>query len=331
MNLIAPTIGTSSPLSRREAAMDRGADAMDDLLGWAPPSRSPSKPGVYGTRDRISHQALTRRVVFAGHFWMQDEPVAAWRQLSSKELENQPYRPVSQIPTASNVVRNPLKYTSALLSHGQDAKELTPPKKIASSFEELSLEPMEGSSGNYAAGGEVATIAHMAQLELRIDVVRFVKPTDGANGASTGKIVAVSENYAAQSIGGDQVVIHENANLDRRVAPGEKVTMNYVDGRGTVYDGLAHDVNITADWMPKDQQAYLRMVMLDTLSQMTAPQDDDDRLRDAMRLALESTANFFGLSETKLKRADIQLAVNDKRSTIKAEEPDASVRRARHP
>jgi len=162
-------------------------------------------------------------------------------------------------------------------------------------------------------------------------VVRFMRPTPDAGGVSTGKVLAVSENYSAQSIGGNDVVIHENAKLDRQVLPGEKVTMHYANGTGAVYDGLVHDINISAGWMPKEQQSYLRMSMLDALSMMTAPQDDDERLRDAMRYALESTAKFFGLSETKLLRADINLVVNEKKSVIKAEGPGVEVRRARQP
>jgi hypothetical protein len=158
--------------------------------------------------------------------------------------------------------------------------------------------------------------------------VRFSRPTAGASGVSTGRVLAVSENYAAQDLGGNHVVIHENKNLDRRLAAGEKVTLGYENGKAVVYDGLAHDVNIVASWMPKEQQAYLRMVMLDALSMMKEPQGDDERLRDAMRYALESTANFFGLGDTKLRRADIKLVVNEMATSIK---PDVASSDARRP
>jgi hypothetical protein len=71
--------------------------------------------------------------------------------------------------------------------------------------------------------------------------------------------------------------------------------------------------------MPREQQRYLRMVMLDALSAMNAPQGDDEKLRDALRYALESTASFFGASETRLNRVGIQLVVNEKKAAFAAD------------
>jgi hypothetical protein len=105
------------------------------------------------------------------------------------------------------------------------------------------------------------------------------------------------------------------------------VTLAYDNGKATIYDGLAHDVNIVASWMPQDQQGYLRMALLDALSMMKAPQDNDEKLREALRYALESTQSFFGAGETKLHRADIKLVVNEKATVVKPDGAEATGRK----
>lgn len=286
--------------TRREQAIERGIDAMHDLLEWSPASRQPAASGFMATRSRIDGTAPTRRVVFTGRFWISDEPVAAWRPLGAKELEQRPLRPVSELDQLRQ---------SALVATGDSV----PAVRRAKSFDQLSLEPLELSDTD----PEESSLGMVSRLELKVEVVSFTRPTPQASGVSTGRVLAVSENYAAQDLGNNRVVIHENKNLDRALQPGDKVTMDYQGGKAKVYDGLMHDINIQADWMPKDQQAFLRMSMLDALSSLKVPQGDDKLLQEAMRYALESTAKFFGASESRLRRADIQLSVNDKKAVVK--------------
>jgi hypothetical protein len=320
--MFSPSLDSDSlGMTRRDVAMTRGADAIHDMLEWAPPARTPASTGFFATREKIEPKALTRRVVFTGNFWMSDEPVAAWRQLSDADIIQSPFRPVSALATKAQESGFELRAAGRRGELIEAGKPLPVAKKAASSFDELSLEPLEGSSD-----AELNSVTKLAGLELRVEVVRFSKPMAGASGVSTGRVLAVSENYAAQDLGGNHVVIHENKNLDRRLTAGEKVTLGYEGGKAVVYDGLAHDVNIVASWMPKEQQAYLRMVMLDALSMMKAPQAEDERLRDAMRYALESTANFFGLGDTKLRRADIKLVVNEQSVTVRPDGAKAEVR-----
>lgn len=328
--MFSPSIRSDSlGIQRREAAVERNADAIHNMLEWNPPARSPSTVGFFATRDKLEPKSLTRRVVFSGTFWMADEPVAAWRPLTSADCFPVEFKPVSSL--AVRAVKAGAELRAAGLPRRGELVDTSGPKssKPATVYAELALEPLE------AHDEEMRAIKKLAGLELHVEVVRFSKPAEGASGLSTGRVLAVSEHYAAQDLGCSHVVIHENRNLSRQVAPGEKLTMAYEDGKATIYDGLVHDINIAADWMPKEQQNFMRMVMLDALSMMKAPQNDDERLRDAMRYALESTANFFGLAETKLRRTEIKLVVNEKASYHKPAGPqtaaDPTSRPARRP
>lgn len=321
--MFSPSLDSDSlGMTRRDVAMARGADAIHDMLEWAPPARPPASTGFFATRDKLEPKARTRRVVFTGNFWMSDEPVAAWRQLSNADVIQSPFRPVSVLAAKAQQAGFDMRAAGRRGELIEAGKPMPVAKSTSSSFDELSLVPLDGTPD-----AELSSVAKLAGLELRVELVRFSKPVAGASGVSTGRVVAVSENYAAQDLGGNHVVIHENKNLDRPLNAGENVTLGYEGGKAAVYDGLAHDVNIVASWMPKEQQAYLRMVMLDALSMMKAPQADDERLRDAMRYALESTANFFGLGDTKLCRADIKLVVNEQAATIKPGSAPTDVRR----
>lgn len=310
--------------ARRQNAIDRGADAMHDLLAWSPPSRTPAMPGLHATRDRIEANSLIRRVLFTGKFWMSDEPVAAWRPLTKADAAVQPHRPVSELAAKADAAGARLRALgvprSALVETGATA----PAGKKATNFAELALEPLDG-----VVEPELSSVQELARMELRVEVVKFSKPAAYATGVSTGRVLAVSENFAAQDLGGNRVVIHENKNLDRKLQAGEKVTLAYEDGQATVYDGLSHDVNIDAPWMPREQQRYMRMVMLDALAAMKAPQAEDEKLRDALQYALESTASFFGASESRLNRVGIQLVVNENKSLVVPDGSPAESRVAR--
>jgi len=300
----------NSPQTRREAAIERSADALHDLLTWQPPSRRTPAPGRYLTMSDLADRSSTRRVVFTGRFWMSDTQVAAWRHESKADAQVFPHRPVALLDAQAEQAGAALRPVGIgrgeLLPDGQFAG---PPAKKATCFEELSLVPMEGPGANE----EIAAVQRLAGLELRVEVVKFHRPAAGANGVSTGRVLAVSGAYAAQSVGNGNVVIHENASLDRELQPNERVTVAYQDGKASVYDGLLHDINVDANWLSTEQRGYLRRTMLEALALMEAPQDDDERLKDALRYALEATANFYGLAETKLARADLSLTVNDKR------------------
>lgn len=316
-----PTLAAAEPrpeTSRREVAFERGIDAMADLLEWRGPTKTPAKPDFYRTRANLDKPGVTS-VLFTGRFWMADEPVMAWRPESPADADHYIFRPIGKLAVRAQLTGGGPE--AQLRAVGQPARrgQLLPagttapkePVKKASSFDELSLVPMDGPSNE-----ERSSIERLASLELRVEVVKFSKPAQDASGLSTGKVLAVSENYSAQRVGANHVVIHENKALDRQVSPGDRVTMAYEGGKATVYDGLTHDINIGADWMPAEQRGYLRRVMLDALSMMDAPQSEEEKLRDAMRYALESAANYFGLSETKLRRADISLVVNDRTTAI---------------
>lgn len=311
--MFSPSMGNGplgAPQTRKDAAIERGADAIHDLLEWQPPTKTPL-PGFHQTRSRVEPGARTSRILFTGRFWMSEAPVALWRNPTRQEDATYAAKSVSSL-------------VSRLVEAGSE-----PVKPVSKGLSELSLVPLDGEPDL-----ELATLNKLAGLELRVEVVRFQKPAPGASGLSTGKVLAVSENYSAQQHGANQVVVHENKNLERRLVAGEAVTLAYTGGKAAVYDGIAHDINVNAPWMPNDQKAFLRMVMFDALAAMTTPQSDDDRLRDALRYALESTAKHFGASESKLRRADIHLVVNERQAVLKSppqQEATQGAPRARRP
>jgi hypothetical protein len=101
--MFSPSLNSDAlGMTRREVAMTRGADAIHDMLEWAPPARPPASTGFFATRDRLEPKAQTRRVVFTGNFWMSDEPVAAWRQLSNVDTLQSPFRPVSALASRAH-------------------------------------------------------------------------------------------------------------------------------------------------------------------------------------------------------------------------------------
>ena len=228
--MFSPSLDSDSlGMTRRDVAIARGADAIHDMLEWAPPARQPASTGFFATRDKLEPKALTRRVVFTGSFWMSDEPVAAWRQLSSVDVIESPFRPVSALAAKAQQSGFEVRAAGRRGELIEAGKSLPVATKSASSFDELSLVPLEG-----AQDAELSSVARLAGLELRVEVVRFSKPAAGASGVSTGRVLAVSENYAAQDLGGNHVVIHEHKSLDRRLTAGEKVTLAYEGGKAVV-------------------------------------------------------------------------------------------------
>ena len=317
MNLNSPTLSPTPLSARQEQAVSRGVDGVLSMMEWAPPERKPASAGFFVTRPELKASAVSTRVLFTGNFWMTDKPVAAWRSLSLSSPLEKPFRPVSTLvkkglelaEQGSNTSIKPVKATNAMgageLVQTRVATQNAPKK--AFSFEDLALEPIEGD-----LNPELASVKKLAELEMRVEVIRFLKPAAKSTGVSSGRVLAVSENFSAQQVGAQDIVVHNNVALDRIVAPGELVTLHYDEsGKANVYEGLLHDINIDAPWMAKDQNNYMRMVMMDALSMINAPMSDDDRLRAAMQYALESTVNFFGLEESRLRLAEIELTINE--------------------
>lgn len=321
MNIGNPSL-SSSPLSaRQDQAASRGVDAVLNMMEWAPPHRKPASSGHFVTRSAISAAAISTRVLFTGNFWMTDAPVAAWRPIAEKSAFEKPFRPVaglhhsemSLLPKEQHYdakAEQDKNRNAAIRMQSQLVESkfstINAPAR-ARTFDECALVPIDGE-----LSPELASVKKLAELELRVEVIRFLKPQPGSAGISSGKVLAISENYSAQQHGKQGVVVHENRNLDRAVAPGELVTMSYDSkGSATVFDGLAHDIRIDAAWMDQDQKNYMRMVMLDALSMIHEPMEDDLRLKAAMQYALESTAKFFGLEQSRLRLAEIELSINE--------------------
>lgn len=313
--MFSPSLNNQSlGMSRRDGVESRGADLSHNLLEWSPPTSKPAASGFFAVRDKLKAGSLTRRVLFTGSFWMADEPVAAWRPVLERDYFDVPFNPVSNLAQKATKAGFEVRPSGAQLRKGELIGE------GACAYGQLSLVPLD------QADSELRALQKLAGLELRVEVVRFSKPADDACGVSTGRVLAVSENYAAQDLGSNNVLIHENSKLSRTLQAGENVTLAYESGTASVYDGLMHDVNVIADWMPREQQVYMRMVMLDAMSMIKSPASEDVRFIDALRYALESTANFFGLEHTRLRRADIKLVVDDKAAVLRADSPEPNAR-----
>lgn len=295
MNM-SPTLSLSplsgAPSTRRENAHER---RMTDLMAWSPSGSAPKEPGFYATRSKIDASAVSSRILFTGNLWMTGEPVAAWRPIAEGNPLEKRFRPVSTLH--SELIERKIAGLNA-------------PAK-AKVFEDLALEPLDGD-----IGAELDSVKQLARLELKVQVINFLKPAVGAKGTTSGRMLAVSENFSAQDVGNASVVIHENVSMSREVKPGELVTMSY-DGKGkaTVFEGLAHEINIEAPWLSSEQSMWLRMAMFDALQMLEQPMADDEKLKEAMRMAIHSTVNAYPELAPKFERhsdaVQIELTINE--------------------
>lgn len=216
-----------------------------------------------------------KRVLFSGKYWMTREEFTAWRPVPAQE------EPVS-----------------ALI-------EKLPGKKPRP-INELSLLDLE-----LEASEEIVSLAELARRELHVEVVRLFKPGDAAQGAVSGKILATSKSYVAQSLGGNGVVIHEQAKLSRTVQPGEQVTIDYQAGKATVFNGAYYDVNIRSAFLTPEQIGMVRMSMLEALGSVEGADRDDVMIKEALRYALDQASSVFTALKSSLPKAGIQLSVTD--------------------
>lgn len=270
-----PRTSPSGP-SRSASASDRRAE-----VDWLPVSRQPENSLWATVRTDPSREEPTRRVLFNGRYWMTRQPFSAWKPCPSDE------RPASEIVDT-------IKATTGEGVLEEMEQILTPPADL------IGLDEMER-----------ASLAELARMELKVDVIRLYKPGENASGVLSGKVLATSNLYAAQSIGENAVMIHEQAKLGRRVSAGEQVTLDYKGGRAQVYNGALFDVNIKAPFLSTDQLGWMRLQMIEALASVEGADKDDNLIREALRYALEKTAIMFGLENTSLTHANIKLSVVD--------------------
>lgn len=216
-----------------------------------------------------------RRVLFNGRFWMTRDAFESWR----------PCPPGEQSVTA-------------LLAN-------TPDNKLSV------IDGLEGFDFEEQESSEMSTLAELARLQLSVEVVRLYKPGQDAGGAVSGEILAVSRSYAAQSLGGNGVLIHDQSKLDRRLSPGERVTVNYEGGKAKVFNGAYYDVIVASSFLSSAQIGWLRMKMIEALSSVEGADQDDELIKEALHYALDKTAEVFGVIRNELPRSDIKLTVKD--------------------
>jgi hypothetical protein len=124
---------------------------------------------------------------------MADAEPAAWRPATKTDEAQRPFRPVSGL--AQRAAAAGTRLMPAGLTRGALMPHDAVPVKKASTFDELALVPLDG------ADAERAAVEQLSALELRVEVVRFSKPAVNATGSSTGRVLAVSENFSAQHLG----------------------------------------------------------------------------------------------------------------------------------
>lgn len=256
---------------------------------WQPADRTPAAAMWVTVKSSHANAAPVRRVLFNGRYFLTREAFSSWKPCPTDE------RPVS-----------------ALVDDGID---------VIDGLEVLELEPM-------TAFDEAASLAEIARLELKVEVVKLFRPGDEAFGALSGKVLATSKNFAAQLIGDNAVVIHEQNKLSRRVQNGEQVTLNYAGGRAEVLNGVFFDVNITAPFLSVEQRGWMRMQMIEALCGVEGADQDDAMIREALRYALDKTSQMFGLEKSRLDVAKINLSVVDLMPSLLMQEVEAAMQRA---
>jgi len=275
-------------MSEQLTRIDRYAER--DWVEWMSAEVLPERPMWAIVRDEAAGQKPTlrgmasqaeeagtgiKRVLFTGRYWMTRDSFKSWRPCPESE------RAVTALVAAS-AERKPTPI---------DGLELL----------EVEVEQ----------GDEVKTLAELARLELNVEVVRLYKPGQESMGAVSGRVLAVSKSYAAQSIGGNGVLIHEQSKLDRRLQPGEQVTVNYEAGKGKVFNGAFFDVNVRSSFLSQIQIGWLRMKMIEALSSVEGADQDDEMITAALKYALDQTADQFEMIRGELPRSAIEVAVRD--------------------
>lgn len=225
----------------------------------------PEVNSVLDVRTMPMPGSTVKRVLFSEGQWMTNEAVYEWRTNST----NSPYfNPSSQVS----------------LERPMDSWEL----------QELNQDNLE-----------LEALLDLAKKEISkyvdIKITRIFRPGDSANGVVSGKILAVSEHYSAQSIGNADILVHANQSLNRMVEPGEYVTFEYTDGKATVFNGCLFDIKIDSDSIDDAQKSYLRKRIQDALSTFETAAATDSALVKASKWAIVETIKKFNLEENSLK------------------------------
>lgn len=94
-----------------------------------------------------------------------------------------------------------------------------------------------------------------SMLNIEVEVFRTFLVAESANSTVAGTVLAVGSHFAAQHVGGGNLVVHDLSHLEGAdMAPGQDFTVAYQDGHGVVYEGrprledvrLAATENLTA-------------------------------------------------------------------------------------
>lgn len=88
-----------------------------------------------------------------------------------------------------------------------------------------------------------------SMLNIEVEVFRTFLVAKYANSTVAGTVLAVGSNFAAQHVGGGNLVVHELSRLEGAdLTPGQDCTVSYRDGHGVVYEGLPRleDVRLAA-------------------------------------------------------------------------------------
>ena len=139
------------------------------------------------------------------------------------------------------------------------------------------------------------TLAQKELTSLSVEFVRVFTVNEDADSDTTGKVLATSERYAAQHVGQGDVVMHEMNRLDRKVTPGEEVTISYRNGLAQVYNQKAElrDVVVSGEGMNQAELRFIREELMNLADEdMSGKSDDDFQLM--VDMATAKAAKQFG-------------------------------------
>lgn len=162
----------------------------------------------------------------------------------------------------------------------------------ADGFTPLSVEELEAMSGD--SGLELNGIHSVLNgpesvRDIGVRVNRYFTVNEGATTYSSGKVVAVGVTYAAQHVGGGDMVIHENARLSQPLRPGDEVTIVYRDGDGMVVPGVfqKYEVNIEIPALPRDTVDQVNAMVMQQIADAQVNINNADQVLAAVGSCVE--------------------------------------------
>lgn len=224
-------------------------DEENTIGRWVPIGNRPARDGTYKVRDedgKVSEVRFTNGgwegglVTFYAHEWL-------------RLPEHEHKRDVTDLD---------FTYLADLdFTDPAALKLVSEPELRAMASKPRSAADHEFASVTALAGREIAS--------LEIELFRVFRVAEEANAVVSGKVLSVSENFAAQAVGAGDIVVHEMARLSRALQPGEEITIRYELGMGEVFDGVVEifDLKVASPEVTPEEAAFIRKQSLEIIGE----------------------------------------------------------------